>query len=732
VSDHDQPKNEENRSDREPVAPSTSDPVPPGEKKVSEQEDASRTEVAIYAFGNVEGAVANKFPETLQNILIVVAHMNPLLIGLVMGLRTLWDGIMDPIMAHISDNTKSRWGRRRPYILWGGVSRVLFLVAFIAFMPLGSMVSQNDLMEAQKFANDSAQLAGRNFDTVTKTYAQIFDASPEVREKMLGMLEGELEAGALARFIGLFTTDKDASFLTLSDQAINDIQVNLPKLEADLAERRELVASIKAEIANLEAEGVSTDEKRWIVQQTLLEKALERVAKAEELIIKANKGQAQAIAGKYATQYMLGTYGRLEGEFPSTPQNAQQIAEQEMREAGLETFDIFTAEAKPAPKPREFTPPFKNITDGVEAFLDPGNFEQRKLVLYILIGFLIFATLSTVNGAPYYALGIELSPSYNGRTQVVVYRSVMDKIAGLAAPWVPVFCFSLFFATAFDALFWVAVLVCIIGIPSTVLMFFKTRERTRATIKESGERPSLFASMWQIGRQPDFLRILFLFVFVGLTNGLFQQVGFFLNVYWVTGSALSGATLGAQVSMLAWGLTFILLPIINWACRKFQKHRVLQAAIIWMSVGTASKWWLMDPEHPEYQFLLPFFFSVGISAVYTVLPTLMADVTDLDELRHGVRREGMFGAVMGFLMKAIGTLIPLAAGAVLVIAGFAPELEYHQHPETIYKMRIMYSFIPAVMLLFALVALYRYPLTKERVAEIKAELKRRHEAEDSA
>lgn len=39
---------------------------------------------------------------------------------ILMALR-LWDGIIDPIMGWISDNTRSRWGRRRPYILIGAV-----------------------------------------------------------------------------------------------------------------------------------------------------------------------------------------------------------------------------------------------------------------------------------------------------------------------------------------------------------------------------------------------------------------------------------------------------------------------------------------------------------------------------------------------------------------------------------------------------------------------------------
>jgi Na+/melibiose symporter-like transporter len=42
-------------------------------------------------------------------------------------------------------------------------------------------------------------------------------------------------------------------------------------------------------------------------------------------------------------------------------------------------------------------------------------------------------------------------------------------------------------------------------------------------------------------------------------------------------------------------------------------------------------------------------------------------------------------------------------------------------------MRLLYSFVPGFLTLFCLLLLYRYPLTRERLAEIKNELKRRRE-----
>ena len=53
--------------------------------------------------------------------------MNPALVGLLGALPRLTDAITDPVMGHISDHTRSRWGRRRPYILFGAIAAPVML-----------------------------------------------------------------------------------------------------------------------------------------------------------------------------------------------------------------------------------------------------------------------------------------------------------------------------------------------------------------------------------------------------------------------------------------------------------------------------------------------------------------------------------------------------------------------------------------------------------------------------
>lgn len=52
--------------------------------------------------------------------------MDPFLAGLLGGLPRIFDALTDPIMGFISDNTTSRWGRRRPYIFVGAILSGIF------------------------------------------------------------------------------------------------------------------------------------------------------------------------------------------------------------------------------------------------------------------------------------------------------------------------------------------------------------------------------------------------------------------------------------------------------------------------------------------------------------------------------------------------------------------------------------------------------------------------------
>ena len=65
----------------------------------------------------------------LQVFILTAFGMDPVWAGLLGGLPRIFDALTDPVMGFISDNTKSKWGRRRPYIFTGAIiSGILFIL----------------------------------------------------------------------------------------------------------------------------------------------------------------------------------------------------------------------------------------------------------------------------------------------------------------------------------------------------------------------------------------------------------------------------------------------------------------------------------------------------------------------------------------------------------------------------------------------------------------------------
>ncbi len=85
------------------------------------------------------GFVNNTLAAAIGGMLIILNlgfGMNPALVGLASALPRVTDALTDPIMGFISDGTRSRWGRRRPYIFIGALFSGISFAA-LWFLPVG-------------------------------------------------------------------------------------------------------------------------------------------------------------------------------------------------------------------------------------------------------------------------------------------------------------------------------------------------------------------------------------------------------------------------------------------------------------------------------------------------------------------------------------------------------------------------------------------------------------------
>lgn len=75
----------------------------------------------IYGLGAFTNNLLGAAIGSMLIVLNLGLGMNPAVVGLLGALPRLTDAITDPLMGYISDHTKSKWGRRRPYIFVGAI-----------------------------------------------------------------------------------------------------------------------------------------------------------------------------------------------------------------------------------------------------------------------------------------------------------------------------------------------------------------------------------------------------------------------------------------------------------------------------------------------------------------------------------------------------------------------------------------------------------------------------------
>ena len=97
--------------------------------KIPVEDQISLGQKAAYASGMFVNNLQAAALPAMMVILNLGLGMDPRLVGIIGFLPRIFDAISDPMMGYISDNTRSRWGRRRPYIFGGAVVAGLVFAA---------------------------------------------------------------------------------------------------------------------------------------------------------------------------------------------------------------------------------------------------------------------------------------------------------------------------------------------------------------------------------------------------------------------------------------------------------------------------------------------------------------------------------------------------------------------------------------------------------------------------
>lgn len=109
---------------------------PPAVSK-ADSKDATLVEKSLWGLGGFGENMANNALPSLANAIYQVGYgLNPVVLGWVLASSRIFDALIDPFIGNWSDNARTRWGRRRPFVVSGAILLAITF-AFLWLPPAG-------------------------------------------------------------------------------------------------------------------------------------------------------------------------------------------------------------------------------------------------------------------------------------------------------------------------------------------------------------------------------------------------------------------------------------------------------------------------------------------------------------------------------------------------------------------------------------------------------------------
>jgi GPH family glycoside/pentoside/hexuronide:cation symporter len=167
------------------------------------------------------------------------------------------------------------------------------------------------------------------------------------------------------------------------------------------------------------------------------------------------------------------------------------------------------------------------------------------------------------------------------------------------------------------------------------------------------------------------------------------------------------------------------IVFVTWLSTKIGKRKAFFVSTGASIIGYALKWICYNPSIPWMVVIPSPFLAFGLGGLFVLMPSMIADVVDIDELNTNERREGMYGSIFWWMVK-LGLAAALAGGGFLLdITGFDVALEGNQATNTIFMLRLFDAGLPIIASVIAIWAIATFPITEEKAHEVRMMLEKR-------
>ena len=142
-----------------------------------------------------------------------VAHLRPDLAGWAVGIGKVWDAVNDPLFGLVSDRIRTRWGRRRVFLLFGAVPLGLTFMLMWLVPPLGPLGLTAYYAVTFILFDTSFTLIHVAYNALTPELTPDYDERSSLNGyRMVYSISGTLGAIIFATVLGWSVTDSRTLF----------------------------------------------------------------------------------------------------------------------------------------------------------------------------------------------------------------------------------------------------------------------------------------------------------------------------------------------------------------------------------------------------------------------------------------------------------------------------------------------------------------------------------------
>lgn len=368
----------------------------------------------------------------------------------------------------------------------------------------------------------------------------------------------------------------------------------------------------------------------------------------------------------------------------------------------------------------------------------PAGLGEPGKIAWLLGAGLLYFTCYTLWSMPYYGMQLELTPDYDERTRLAAWCSFFGKLGYFVGGWTLAFVTSDHFldpetgrpdiVRGVRFVSWiVAGVILVVGLlpPLFVRERFTPPPREKSaprgpTLRQSVRDSAACGPLWNLVGGAFFLTV---------GSGAVGTLGQYLNFYYVNAGDLAAANIiGGWKSSVLVAAGILGIPLWTRLGRRFDKRTMVVAMMLTSMTGHLLNYVCLTPAHPYLQIVSGVFESAAISAIWLFVPSMKADTADYDEWRTTRRREGALNAFFSWFVKVAHTVAFFLGGVLLELTGFADPKLAAQPPEVLSRMFALYIWVPIAAWGLGLWCLWRYPLGRGEMGEIRAGLEARRGA----